>query len=865
MKKFKLILAALVCLSVLSAWAGQWTYNSSNSTLSHNTSGWVLSASQNGTNLTVTGVSQSPGTPSALPLSDPMPGYALVSIGNEAFYSCRYLKSVIIGNSVTVIGDYAFSSCTGLTSVTIGSGATTIRSYVFSRCTTLTSVTIPDSVTSIGQRAFNDCRSLAFVTIPDSVTTIGFSVFADCTLLTSINVHPNNPKYASVDGILYNKSKTTLIQCPGGTGLTSVTITASVTSIGYRAFSGCTSLTAINADPDNSAYASLDGILYNKSKTSLIQCPGGKTGGVAIPSSVTSIGDYAFYDCTSLTAINVDPDNSTYASVDGILYNKSKTSLIQCPGGKIGGVAIPFSVTTIDNNAFYNCTGLTSVTIPFGVPSIGDGMFRSCTSLTAINVHSSNAAYASVDGILFNKNQNALIQYPCGKAGNYTIPFSVTRISYGAFVNCASLTSILFMGAPPELLGQDVFGDTPATLYYLNGAPGWTETFGGRPAAPFPFDFTLANGQITIDLYTGSGTASVHIPAAIAGYPVIAIGDAAFYGQTNMTAVTIPDSVTAVGLAAFTDCTALETVVLGRGIAEVDNWAFYGCISLTAIYARGDAPSLGTAVFYDTPATIYYQPETTGWGAAFGDRPAVLLPYAYTILSSTVRIDAYLGDGGQVEIPEFIEGLPVAEIGESAFENCTTLTSVTIPATVRYIGKAAFFNCVLLTDITLQGWSLSTIDDWAFAGCESLTNLILPGSVSSIGNFAFAFCTSLSEVYLESYTPPILGVSVFDWTAATVYYSANSGDWSTTFGGRPTLLWNPTIQYDTAFGFAPDGFGFNISGTANIPVKVEATTNLASHIWTPVTNATLNSFGSLFVTDPASCSLPARFYRIVWP
>jgi len=699
-----------------------------------------------------------------------------------------------------------------------------------------------------------------------------------------------------------------------------------------------------------------------------------------------------------------------------------------------------------------------------------------------------------------------------------TIPDSVSSIGDGAFYGCTSLTYVLFMGIPPEL-GEYVFNGVYATVYYLNGTPGWTDTFGERPAAPFPFDFTLANGQITIDAYTGSGTASVQIPAAIAGYPVTAIGDAAFYGQTDMTAVHIPDSVASIGFAAFAGCTGLQTVVLGSSVAVVGNWAFYGCTSLASVYARGNAPVLGTSVFTSAPATVYHLPGTAGWGDTFGGCPAVLLPYAYSTTvrinafpgeSATIRIDAYLGDSATVEIPATIEGLSVTAIGDSAFENCTSLVSVTIPDSVRSIGDAAFFNCPLLADVTLHSSYLEFIGDWAFAGCESLALIILP-NIQHIGDYAFAFCPALSEVYLDSYAVPTVGTGAFDWTAATIYYRANrdgweatfagrptspmlysfrfidgnatitgyfgsdtnaiaipstiagrpvttighgafygcisltavtiphsvtsigdsafqfcfslssvtipgsvtsigedafvncdaltsvyipdsvtsigdcafsychgltainvdsgspayasvdgilynkshtmliqcpggktgsytipecvttigsyafssctaltsitipdsvtsigysafeyctaltsvffkgnepcreeydvffeaanvtiyylpdSTGWSTTFSGRPALLWNPVVQNDSAFGFAPDGFGFNISGTANIPVVVEACTNLSCAVWVPVTNATLDTYGELYFTDPSSASHPARFYRIVGP
>ena len=303
---------------------------------------------------------------------------SVTSIGTYAFYGCSGLTSITIPNSVTSIGDLAFHGCSGLTSITLGNSVTSIGGWAFNGCTGLTSInvasgnnyyssnngvlfnkkktalirypegksqtsyTIPNSVTSIGDHAFDGCTGLRSITISNSVTSIEDDVFARCTSLTSITI-PNS--VTRIEDYAF-------AHC---TGLTSITIPNSVTSIGNWAFLGCTGLTSIT-----------------------------------IPNSVTSIGNVAFSGCTGLTSINVASDNNYYSDNNGVLFNKKKTELIRYPQGKSQtSYTIPSSVTSIGSWAFENCTGLTSITIPNSVTRIGDGAFWSCTGLRSITISNS--------------------------------------------------------------------------------------------------------------------------------------------------------------------------------------------------------------------------------------------------------------------------------------------------------------------------------------------------------------------------------------------------------------------------------------------------------------------------------------------
>ena len=415
-------------------------------------------------------------------------GLPVTCIGNWAFEDSSSMTNVTIPGSVTNIGDYAFDYCSGLTGVTIPGSVIHIGLAPFVSCKSLTAITVETNnpaYASLDGVLFNHDQTTLIqcpgskaggFTIPSSVTNIEDSAFNGCSALTSVNIPGSVIRIAN--GAFW-----------GCRSLTNVLIPSSVTSIDSGPFPACSALAAILVDTNNPAYVGLEGVLFDKNRTILIQYPGAKAGGYTIPDGVTDIGDLSFYSCARLTSVTI-PDSVTlirsyaFSSCRG-LTNVTMGNHVSDIGYhafalclSLPSITIPNTVTNIGQTAFQNCSSLTSVTIPASVAKIGDESFSFCSRLAAIIVDTNNPAYLSLDGVMFSKDQTTLIQYPGGRAGSYTVPNSVTNLGNGAFDACVGLTGVYFQGNAPGLGWSVFYADELATVYYLPGTTGWGPQFG---------------------------------------------------------------------------------------------------------------------------------------------------------------------------------------------------------------------------------------------------------------------------------------------------------------------------------------------------------------------------------------------------
>jgi len=438
----------------------------------------------------------------------------------------------------------------------------------------------------------------------------------------------------------------------------------------------CLSLAAPAAAADVS-YAVTGGSIYFDPSTGTITGADTSITAGDIPAeingvAVTSIGDWAFWDCDSLTS-----------------------------------VTIPDSVTSIGNGAFSFCNSLTSITIPNSVTSIGRDAFENCSSLTSITVDPNNSVYTSSDGVLFSKDMTELIQYPCGKSGVYAIPDGVTSIGYGAFSFCDSLTSITIPDSV-TIIGDNAFYGSSLTSITIPASV----TYIGESA--FVYCYALTDISVSADsesfasvdgvLYSKDGTELICYPQAKtdAAYVipdgVSVIAPSAFVWCNNLKSVTMPDSVTYIGDYAFNSCLSLTGLDIPENVNYIGRDALGSLICVSGFTVDEDNTSFcevdGVIFTHDMSHLVAY--------------PSGKTDAAYTVPQSVTSIDAYAYVSAQnLESVSLSDG--VTEIGFFAFAACSRLESVTIPDSVTEIASAAFFSCHNLTYVYYGG----SEEDWS--------------------------------------------------------------------------------------------------------------------------------------------------------
>ena len=426
------------------------------------------------------------GSAKKIRIADTYEGLPVRTIYNNAFYENKTITTIIIPDSVTSIGDYAFYKCSSLASVVIPDSVTSIGDYAFNSCYTIRSVEIGDGVASIGRSAFEKCEKLYSVEIGNSVVSIGVNAFYYCSSLTSVVIPDSVTSIGSAAFYLCHN-------------LDSVLIGDSVTSIGSNAFGDCYDLKGVYiSDVANWCSINFENYYANPLyRAKNLYVDNVLITELEIPDSVTSIGDYVFYNCSNLASVVIgdsvssisssafngcsnlqfneyenctylgSKDNPYFALIKATTQNLSSYTIHEntkviansafsgC--SRLSSVVIPDSVTSIGDAAFYSCSNLTSVEICNSVTSIGERAFYSCSNLTSVVIPNSVTSIgkesfykcSSLASVVIGDNVTSIGDnafYDCQRLRSMVIGNSVTRIGHSAFLNCSNLKDVYYTG-----------------------------------------------------------------------------------------------------------------------------------------------------------------------------------------------------------------------------------------------------------------------------------------------------------------------------------------------------------------------------------------------------------------------------------
>ena len=646
---------------------------------------------------------------------------AMTRIESYAFYGCSGLTSVNLGTSIKTIGEYAFKNCTSLTSVTIPNSVTEIGSNAFNECNALQTITLGTSLKKIGDYAFERCTSLTNITIPNSVTEIGTYAFNECNALKTINLG-NGLK--TIQGYAFWKCS----------NLQSITIPNSVTEIGAQAFAYCYAMKSVNmgssvakigsgafvADTlltqvkitDVAAWCNIDYGSYNSTGNPLyyakhLYVNNISADNLVIPESVTKINNGTFINCTNLRNITF-PSTLTEIGIQVFMGCVNLTDFI-----------LPASLKAIHIEAFRDCASLTCVSIPAAVNHVGDAAFINCTGLKRLGI---GGAVTLIGATAF-KNCSVL---ECIYSDRQDIASTTLRTNVFSGVNTSTCKLKVPRGKVEAYKQADQWKNFAIIEENLTKINGFYYSVNGSNLNTASLEPENTSGNA----YT-SVSGNIIVPEMVSidnrQLAVNSISSRAFYTCSNITSVTLPATLTRINTYAFYKCQALKTVNIPANVTHMGAYSFADCTALGAIYSQIADPAavtLQTKVFRNLPSTtVLHVPEGTlnAYNAADQWKDVKNKVEGYTFVEGNLYYNVNLDNistlevthqneygasydnlTGDLNIPEKVNhyGLEhTLTIIDRAFSQCTGITSVTIPRTVKLFKRSAFDGCTGLRAI----------------------------------------------------------------------------------------------------------------------------------------------------------------------
>ena len=767
--------------------------------------------------VTITGCDKKASGELTIPMT--IEGKTVTGIGNSAFARCRSLTSFTIPDSVTGIGDSAFADCTSLTSITIPDGVTSIGSSSFRACTNLTSITIPDGVTSIGDFTFRDCILLTNITIPDGVTSIGREAFSYCTSLTSITIP---------DGVT-SVGKYAFSRC---TSLTSITIPDGVTSVGYGAFYNCTSLTTIEVSAGNVNYTDVNGVLFNKEKTTLYTYPRGKTGAnYTIPDSVTSIGSSAFRNCTSLTSVTIG--NGVTSIGVGAFIGCEELRIINfssdSPPQNVPDIISdsPRAAIRIKPNA----TGFGEV---FGGLPIIDP--DSITSIQSVELDTEIDLFPDGNGATHNVTVTVTVRSDIpvefvtkslnGTAGIIYENEIVTQFEKGQFPDGRPQSDIWifeWQDSIPSSMPAETYAYSRISVTNFDGITSgyWPdisfsddEILPNSPTRPIEFDGNYANWEFAAPDKGYGFFADEDLPY----FTFKVTGDVASLGVTTTDRFDHPPFEALFGDADYVEsnrlqCNGNSTAFFNIGFSDTVAPKSLGFavtdLDLEDVIVRAwhKGDPIGKATINRWFRELFDSIGNTNKPSWDPEHNAVVAQRDEDGLLSEEKF-AGAGIGSESASAWFFPDVPFDSLsleyrnrlsGASSMHvylaskkeldiiNAGWLTSITTDGEVTIIDCDEAATGELVIPDTIEGNPVTSIGVFAFQACTGLTSITIPDSVTSIGDWAFDHCSSLTTVTFLGDAPKE-GKGIFSRSTPTIYRKPEAKGWGDTWGGRPVKL-----------------------------------------------------------------------------